>query len=136
MSKYIGVIPGKLRGMGESHTDLLKVLGVTGLEPMDIGTHNDGYDDPPVAAIEIDGKQYSLVEILKTAASGGAAMFLHLFEESVTGYTAADDGVIDAIKGYYEAGVVPKALLVSYVGDELLTEEEYKDVTGEDFPDD
>ncbi len=134
MSKYIGVIPGKLRGMGESHTDLLKVLGITGLDPMDIGTHNDGYDDPPVAAVEIDGKQYSLVEILKTAASGGAAMFLHLFEESVTGYTAADEGVIDAIKGYYDAGVVPKALVASYVVGDLLSDDDYEEITGEAYP--
>lgn len=61
---YIGVIPGHIKDGDDTRTNLLAVLGMESLEPMSIGDYNDGYHTPPVAAVEIDGKQYSLKSIL------------------------------------------------------------------------
>jgi len=60
---YIGMIPGHIKDGDDSRSDLLQVLGIDGLEPMSIGNYNDGRNDPPIAAVVIDGKQYSLKKI-------------------------------------------------------------------------
>ena len=66
---YIGVVPGHIKDGDDTRTNLLAVLGLESLEPMSIGDYNDGYHTPPVAAVEIDGKQYSLKSILSAVGS-------------------------------------------------------------------
>ena len=61
---YIGVLPGHIKDGDDTRTNLLTVLGLEDLAPMSIGDYNDGYHTPPVAAVEIDGKQYSLKAVL------------------------------------------------------------------------
>jgi len=61
--KYIAVIPGNIKGADNTHTDLLSLLGVS----VDQIVHPelcDGYDDPVVAAVEVDGKLYDLKAVL------------------------------------------------------------------------
>lgn len=62
---YIPVIPGHIKDADDTRTNVLKALGLEDLPPMDIGSYNDGYNDPPIAAIKIDGEQYSLNSVLK-----------------------------------------------------------------------
>jgi len=62
---YIGMIPGHIKDGDDSRSDLLQALGIDGLEPMSIGNYNDGRNDPPIAAVVIDGKQYSLKKIIE-----------------------------------------------------------------------
>ena len=65
-NKYIGVIPGNIKNGDDTRTDVLTLLGLDGkLDPLDIGNYNDGRNDPPVAAVEVDGKQYGLNGILE-----------------------------------------------------------------------
>lgn len=61
---YIGVLPGHIKDGDDTRTNLLTVLGMEDLAPMSIGDYNDGYHTPPVAAVEIDGEQYSLKAVL------------------------------------------------------------------------
>ena len=62
---YIGMIPGHIKDGDDSRSNLLQVLGIDSLEPMSIGDYNDGRNDPPIAAVVIDGKQYSLKKIIE-----------------------------------------------------------------------
>ena len=69
-NKYIGVIPGNIKNGDDTRTDVLTLLGLDGkIEPLDIGDYNDGRHDPAVAAVEIDGKQYGLADIIAQAKS-------------------------------------------------------------------
>lgn len=65
--KYIAVIPGNIKGADNAHTDLLSLFGVS-VNPID-PKFCDGYDDPVVAAVEVDGKLYDLKAAL-TAFAG------------------------------------------------------------------
>lgn len=65
---FIPVLPGHIKMPDDTRTNVLDALGIT-LEPMEIGDYNEGRYDPPVAALKIDGKQYSAGELL--AALGG-----------------------------------------------------------------
>ena len=62
-NKYIGVIPGNVKGADWTDTDLLTLLGVS-VEPMAHPEVNDGRSDPMVAAIEVNGKLYDLKAVL------------------------------------------------------------------------
>ena len=86
---YIGVIPGHIKDGDDTRTNLLEVLGLQDLKPMNIGDYNDGYHTPPVAAVEIDGKQYSLKAILSRISTGSGSgggsgsAELHPYEDGV-----------------------------------------------------
>ena len=62
---YLPVIPGHIKDPDDTRTNLLEVLGINDLAPMDIGNYNNGYNDPPIAAIKIDGEQYSMSAVLR-----------------------------------------------------------------------
>jgi hypothetical protein len=63
-NKYIGVIPGNVKGADGTDTDLLTLLGVS-VAPMAHPEVNDGRTDPMVAAIEVNGKLYDLKGVLQ-----------------------------------------------------------------------
>ena len=62
---YIPVLPGHIKDADDTRTDILQALGMEDLKPMNIGSYNEGYHDPPVAAIMVNGEQYSVKKVLE-----------------------------------------------------------------------
>jgi len=63
MNTYIPVLPGEVKTPDDKYTNILELLGITGLTP--IAVENDGRHDPIVAALRIGGNQYALADVLK-----------------------------------------------------------------------
>jgi len=66
---YIPVLPGHIKDADDTRTDILQALGMEDLKPMNIGSYNEGYHDPPVAAIMVGGEQYSVKKVLERVGS-------------------------------------------------------------------
>lgn len=60
---YIKPIPGAIRDYDGTYTDLPTALGLT-LSERDVSNANDGRHMPMLSTIEIDGKSYSLKDVL------------------------------------------------------------------------
>ena len=70
IKEYIASIPGNVRGKDNSYTDILTLLGLS-IDPMT--RKNEGRDNPPVASVLIDGKEYALADVLTALKSAMAA---------------------------------------------------------------
>jgi len=61
---YIGRLPGEINNGGSEYTDLLTVLGISGLTPFDMQGFNDGKGSIPMATIQIGANEYLLKDVL------------------------------------------------------------------------
>lgn len=82
--RYIPVIPGHIKNPDDTRTNLLEVLGAQDAEPMSLENYNDGRNNPPIAAIEVDGKQYGLTEVLQKSVGRKAATAFVAQEETTS----------------------------------------------------
>jgi len=94
---YIRMIPGEVKGPDDTISDVITLLGLTGINPIEVT--NDGRQDPPIATLIVDGKQYPLKAVL-------AALKTKL--NPLPTVKAADNGkVLTVVNGKWAAAELP-----------------------------
>lgn len=126
---YIKPIPGNIKNADDSQTNLLEALGLI-VDPLtNLGDYNKGRNDPPIATIEIDGREYPLKAVLD-ALKDTIAATVNIpvpvtFTYDSTGNAWSADRTVEEIADFIADGVLVTGTLTT--GDYTVTMAGYLD---------